>query len=88
MTNVRRLEFSAYAIAAACLIVFPASAWGPHPEVDAARAHLVASIAELEKVEKENPQGSFGGHIGEAVKLERQALAEFDRGIEYRSRLP
>lgn len=76
------------ALAMICLIAIPASAWGPHPEVDAAHAHLVQVIEEMDRVERVNPPGSFGGHLGQASKLARQALEEFDHGIADRSRLP
>ena len=88
MVRSKLFLFGTSALAMACMIAIPASAWGPHPEVDAARAHLVQAIEEMERVEKVNPPGSFGGHLGQASKLARQALEEFDHGIADRSRLP
>jgi hypothetical protein len=76
------------ALAMTCLTAIPASAWGPHPEVDAAHAHLVQVIEEMNTIERVNPPGSFGGHMGQASKLARQALEEFDHGVADRSRLP
>jgi hypothetical protein len=40
--------FGASAVAMACMIAMRASAWGPHPEVDAARAHLVQALEEFD----------------------------------------
>jgi hypothetical protein len=80
--------FGIAALAMGYMMGVGASAWGPHPEVDAARAHLIQATEEMERVERINPPGSFGGHLGQATKLARQALEEFDRGIADRSRLP
>ena len=88
MVGSKVLLFGTTALAMACILAIPASAWGPHPEVDKARAHLVQAIEDMERVEKANPPGSFGGHLGQASKLARQALEEFDHGIADRSRLP
>lgn len=88
MLKSKSFLFGTSALAMTCMIAIPASAWGPHPEVDAARAHLIQATEELERVEKVNPPGSFGGHLGQATKLARQAIEEFDRGIADRSRLP
>jgi hypothetical protein len=88
MARSKAFLFGTSAFAMACMITIPASAWGPHPEVDAARAHLVQAIEEIERAERANPPGSFGGHLGQASKLARQALEEFDHGIADRSRLP
>ena len=88
MNKSNILLLGSFALAMTGLVAIPASAWGPHPEADAAHAHLVKVIEEIDLVEKSNPPGSFGGHMGQAGKLARQALEEFDRGVADRSRLP
>jgi hypothetical protein len=88
MSRSRTLMIASSALVMTSLLAIPASAWGPHPEVDAAHAHLVQLIEEMDHIEKINPHDSFGGHMGEATRLARRALDEFDKGVAVRSQLP
>ncbi len=88
MSRSRTLLIASSALVMTSVLAIPASAWGPHPEVDAAHAHLVQLIEEMDHIEKINPHDSFGGHMGEATKLARRALDEFDKGVAVRSQLP
>jgi hypothetical protein len=88
MSRSRTYLLASSALVLTTVLAIPASAWGPHPDVDAAHAHLVQLIEEIDHIEKVNPRDSFGGHMGEARNLARHALEEFDKGVAVRSQLP